>query len=131
MQGVVKHLIDFCKNQYICMHARLQLNRVMKKSTFCICENKGADQLRSNCAADQHLSFHYRDCTINILSKSDISSIWPLSVVVHLVFCRTLSETLKTGFLATRLNFIIMTFYKMSFALIPIETPLYVNNVKI
>ena len=103
----------------------------MKTSTFCICENKGADQLRSNCAADQHLSFHYRDCTINILSKSDLSSIWPLSVVVHLVFCRTLSETLKTGFLATRLNLIIMTFYKMSFALIPNEMPLYVNNVKI
>ena len=29
----------------------------MRKLAFCICENKDADQLRSNCAAaDQHLS---------------------------------------------------------------------------
>ena len=28
-----------------------------KKTEFCLCENKGADQLRSNCEADQHLFF--------------------------------------------------------------------------
>ena len=27
----------------------------MRKPAFCICENKAADQLRSNCAADQRL----------------------------------------------------------------------------
>ena len=26
----------------------------MRKPIFCICENKGADQLRSNCEADMH-----------------------------------------------------------------------------
>ena len=33
------------------------LSRVMSKPAFCICENKGADQLRDNRAADQHLCF--------------------------------------------------------------------------
>ena len=29
----------------------------MRKPDFCLCENKGADQLRSNCEADQRLCF--------------------------------------------------------------------------
>ena len=29
----------------------------MGKLAFCLCENKGADQLRSNCEADQRLCF--------------------------------------------------------------------------
>ena len=51
------------------------LSRVMRKTTFCICENKDADQLRGNHEADQRLCFHYIDSTIPILSKSKISSI--------------------------------------------------------
>ena len=39
----------------------------MRKPTFCICENKGADQLRSNCKADQHLCFRYTDSTMPVL----------------------------------------------------------------
>ena len=31
----------------------------MRKQAFCICENKDADQLRSNCEADQCLCFCY------------------------------------------------------------------------
>ena len=31
------------------------LFRRIRKPTVCICENKGADQLCSNCTADQHL----------------------------------------------------------------------------
>ena len=30
-----------------------------------MCENKGADQLRSNCEADQRLCFRYTDSTIS------------------------------------------------------------------
>ena len=37
----------------------------MRKPTFCICKIKGADQLRSNCEADQRLCFHYMDSTIS------------------------------------------------------------------
>ena len=31
----------------------------MRKTEFCLCKNKGADQLPANPAADQHLCFHY------------------------------------------------------------------------
>ena len=41
----------------------------MRKLAFCICENKGADQLRSKCAADQRLCFHYIDSIIPLLAK--------------------------------------------------------------
>ena len=39
-----------------------------------MCGNKGADQLRINCAADQRLCFRYIDSTIPLLPKSKISS---------------------------------------------------------
>ena len=39
----------------------------MRKPDFCLCENKGADQLRSNCEADQRLYFRYSDSTILLL----------------------------------------------------------------
>ena len=61
----------------------------MRKPDFCLCENKGADQLlRSICEADQCLCFHYTDSTIPLLSKSKISSFfcyctgWLVSVLV-------------------------------------------------
>ena len=38
--------------------------RIMRKPTFCKCENKDADQLRGNREADQHLCFRYLDSTI-------------------------------------------------------------------
>ena len=47
-----------------------QMSRVMRKPTFCICENKDADQLRGNREADQRLCFRYIDSTIPLLSKS-------------------------------------------------------------
>ena len=75
----------------------------MRKPAFCICENKDADQLRGNREADQRLYFRYTDSTIPLLSKSEISSLWPSSVAVQPGLCRTRSETLKTGFLTTRL----------------------------
>ena len=52
-----------------------ELSNVMRKPTFCICENKGADQLRSNCEADQRLCFCYMDSTVPLVSKSEISSL--------------------------------------------------------
>ena len=56
----------------------------MGKPTICIGENKGADQLRSNCEADQRLYFRYTDSTIPPLSKSKISSLYkPSSVTVQ------------------------------------------------
>ena len=52
----------------------------MRKPTFCICENKDADQLRE---ADQRLCFRYIDSTIPRLSKSELSSLKPSSVAVR------------------------------------------------
>ena len=43
----------------------LQVSRGMRKPTFCICENKDADQLRGNREADQRLCFRYTDSTCN------------------------------------------------------------------
>ena len=96
------------------------LSRHMGKPTICIGENKGADQLRSNYEADQHLcncymdstipllskskiSSCYMDSTIPLLSKSKISSFQPASVLVQLGLCRTCSETTLLGFSTRRL----------------------------
>ena len=46
----------------------------MGKPTICIGENKGADQLRSNCEADQRLCFRYWDSKIPPLPNFKISS---------------------------------------------------------
>ena len=76
----------------------------MRKPGFCLCENKGADQLRGNREADQRLCFRYTDITIPLLPKYEISSILPSSLIVQPGLCGTWSETRKTGFLTTRLN---------------------------
>ena len=81
-----------------------EMSRVVGKPDFCLGENKGADQLRSNCEADQRLCFRYTDSTIPLLSKSKISSLQSSSVLVQLGLCQTWSETPKTGFLASRLK---------------------------
>ena len=51
------------------------MNLVMRKPAFCICENKAADQLRGNREADQRLCFRYTDSTIPLLPQSEISSL--------------------------------------------------------
>ena len=71
----------------------------MRKTAFCICENKDADQLRGNREADQRLCFRYIDSTIPLLPKSEISSLYPSSVTTQTSLCGTWSETPKTGFL--------------------------------
>ena len=48
---------------------------VVRKPTFCICENKDVDQLRGNREADQRLCFRYIHSTIPLLSNSEISSL--------------------------------------------------------
>ena len=57
----------------------LQMSRVKKKKTIlCICKNKGADQLRSNCATDQRLCFRFIDCTTLYFKNPKIK---PLTIV--------------------------------------------------
>ena len=76
----------------------------MRKTDLYLCENKGADQLRSNCEADQRLCFHYTDSTIPLLPKPEISSLYPSSIAAQTGLCQTRSETWKTGFLGSRLK---------------------------
>ena len=56
------------------LYAEYYMSLVMRKPAFCICENKDADQLPSNCAADQGLCLRYIETKIPLLSKSEISS---------------------------------------------------------
>ena len=44
----------------------------MRKPTFCICENKDAEQLRGNREADQRLCFRYIDSTVPLQSISKL-----------------------------------------------------------
>ena len=48
------------------------LSHIMTKPAFCICENKGADQLCGNPEANQCLCFLLIDSTIPLLSKFNI-----------------------------------------------------------
>ena len=45
------------------------MSRDLRKPDFCVCENKGADQLRGNRKADQRLCFRYTNSTIPLLPK--------------------------------------------------------------
>ena len=70
----------------------------MRKPAFGICVNKGAadkgaNQLPSNCAADERLCFCYIDSTIPLLPKSEILSLKPSYLVVQLGLCWNWSET--------------------------------------
>ena len=87
----------------------------MRKPDFCMCENKGADQLCGNHAADQCLCFWDIASTIPLLSKSKISSLQPSSVVVLPDLC-VLVGTPEDRFsnVATHLNLIFLLFLKTS-----------------
>ena len=81
------------------------MSRVVRKPDFCLGENKGADQLRSNCEADQRLCFRYSDSTIPPLLIPKLSRFWVSSVTVQAGLCWTWSETQIVGFLMHRLMF--------------------------
>ena len=74
------------------------MSRFMTKPTFCLCKNKGADQLHANCAADQCVCFRCIDSAIPLLPKSEISNFLRSSV-----FVSDLVGNPKTGFLMTQL----------------------------
>ena len=78
------------------------LSRALRKLDFCLCENKGPDQLRSNCEADQHLCFLYTDSTLSLLLKSEFQASSLHSEDVQASLCQNWSET-STGFLASLL----------------------------
>ena len=66
------HVLAYEKFDTFYMNTGLQLSYVMRKLDFGLCENKGADQLCSNCKADQRICFRFTDGTITIFLKSKI-----------------------------------------------------------
>ena len=86
----LQHVFSFI---YLQETSRTVMSHVMRKSAFCICENKEADQLCGNRVDNQCLCFRYIDSTISLLPKSQDSSLSPSSVAVQLGLCRTWSET--------------------------------------
>ena len=60
------------------------LSRIMRKTFFFyLCDHKGADQLRSNCEADQHLCFRAMDTAIPPLCITQILRFLHFSVIVQ------------------------------------------------
>ena len=81
----------------------------MRKTAFCICENKGGDQLCGIRAADQRLCFHHVDGTMPPRPNYDILSLNLSSLIV--LKARFVSDW---GFVAPRLDNkmdIIVTFH--------------------
>ena len=73
----------------------LHMSRDMSKLDFCLYENNGADQLRSNCKADQRLCFCYTTRPIPLLLISEISSFYPSSVAAQAGLWHSLSHRLS------------------------------------
>ena len=44
-------------------------NEPRHEKTFCVCENKGAEQIRGNCEAGRRLCFRYTDSILPLLFK--------------------------------------------------------------
>ena len=103
MDNTARLMSDGARN-ILALFLSFQMSRIMRKLVFCLSENKGADQLRSNCEADQRLCFRYTDNTILLLLKSEISSFYPFPVASQDGLCQTWSETPKTGSNATLLQ---------------------------
>ena len=99
---LVENLANSCPMETSCVH---KFSHLMRKPTICICETKGADQLRSNCEADQRLCFRYTDSTIPLLSKSKICS--PLANFCGRItwFVSDLVRNHIVGFPTRRLNY--------------------------
>ena len=77
----------------------------MRKPDFCICENKGSDQLHGNHAAGQHFCFCYINSMFPLLSKSESSSLLTSFLVVQPGLSLTWPETPETGFLVMQLKY--------------------------
>ena len=92
----------------------IHMSHVMREPDFylCenkgICENKGTDQLRTKCKADQRLCF----CYLPLFSLQFLFFLNPkfqassYLLLVQLGLCQTWSETPKTGFLASWLIYL-------------------------
>ena len=75
----------------------------MRSRLFAYARTRRRSADRGNREADRRLCFSYTDSAVSLLPKYEISCLRPSSVAVQPGLCQTWSETLKTGFLRTRL----------------------------
>ena len=52
---------------FMCVNSTYNMSHVLRKTAFCICENKDTDQLCGTRKADQRLCFHYIESTVPLL----------------------------------------------------------------
>ena len=91
---LISQLIYFPSNEHLKILVKIYGPYIMGRPAFCMCENKGADQLRGKRAADHHLCFRYIESTIPKLPRSKtVCTSW---------FVLDLVKTLKTGLLMMR-----------------------------
>ena len=76
----------------------------MRKPVMSYANNKGADQPAHPCSLISAFVVRCLDSIIPLVSMSEISSLCLASVAAQTGLCLTWSQTLKTGFLVTRLK---------------------------
>ena len=89
-------LSDLCHGNFLYYSASIVIQSLLEPhhentcfSAFCICENKGTDQLRGNHAADQCHCFCFMDKSSSVVEQPGL--------------CQTWLETPKAGFLMMQL----------------------------
>ena len=80
------------------------MSNVMRKPVYPIFENKGADQPAHPRSLISAFIVRCLDSIIPLVSISEFSSLYLVSVAEQVGFSLTWSETPKTGFLVTRLK---------------------------
>ena len=94
----------YTRNAYFCNILFYIRDVTLENQSFAFAKTMVQSQdSGSNCTADQGRCIRYTDSTISFLYKTKISSFQPASVTVQAGLCRTWLETLKTGFLVSRL----------------------------
>ena len=88
-----KAVIECLVDSHCVQYRQAQVSCIMRKPTFCIRENKDADQLHGGPEADQCLYFRYLDSALPLLPKYKISSLYPSPVAVQPGLCQTWSES--------------------------------------
>ena len=99
----------FTQSPFVIIHHHDDLSRNERTSEICLCENEGADQLCSDCTADQRLCFRYIVQSFPFSNtKFQASSLSPrLYSPVCVRPGATWSEISKPGFLTSRPSIIL------------------------
>ena len=90
------------------------MSHTVRKPDFCLCKNKGADQLCSNRTADERLCFRYTDSTFPLLLKykallCDCTGQFVLELVRNPVdrFSRVAANTISQNYKHSNISFIL------------------------